>query len=42
MSSSCMANHPDAFVEAFEDLLQREEVQYGALQQEGDEDERQP
>jgi len=34
--------YPDAFVEAFEDLLQREEVQYGALQQEGDEDERQP
>ena len=32
---------PDAFVEAFEALLQREDVQYGALQHEGDEDERQ-
>jgi putative Mg2+ transporter-C (MgtC) family protein len=31
---------PDAFVAAFESLLQRAEVQYGALQQQGDDDDR--
>lgn len=31
---------PDAFVEAFESLMQREGVRYGALQQQGDDDNR--
>ena len=30
------SKHPDAFVEAFESLVQREGVQYGALQQQGE------
>ena len=30
------SKRPDAFVEAFESLVQREGVQYGALQQEGE------
>lgn len=32
------SKRPDAFVEAFESLVQREGVQYGALQQQGEDD----